>query len=453
MQQNQPQLKRALGLPQATVLNMIDMVGIGPFTTLPIILLAFPGKFSLIPWIIGAVVSLADGMIWGELGSAWPQAGGSYVFLQKLYKGKAGRILSFLYVVQTSVHTPLVITSAAIGFVNYVGYLVPLNGVEIKLVMIGLVLAVIGLLYRNVVDVGRLGMLLSVVVVCLLLWTIVTGFIAFDTRLFEANSVLPSKLSDWQSAAFWFFIGNYTSKTIYAYLGYYNVCHLGSEIRNPEKNIPRSILISIVGIAVLYILMQWAVAGSVPQAAITHENIPLVSLLFERVYGKATASIATVLLLVVAASSLFALLLGYTRIIYAAAAEGMHFKVFAHLHPTKHFPDYALLIFGAIAMLFCLWFSSPSAVFRFIVVTRIFIQFIPQAIGVILLRVQKRTHELHFRIPLYPLTPILSLLIWLYVFISSGYAYFSFGLGVMALGLVLYFAFFNRRDQRKDQPV
>jgi amino acid transporter len=283
-----------------------------------------------------------------------------------------------------------------------------------------------------------------VVVIGLLLWTIVTGAIGYDPALFRANTRMVHGLGSIQSIAFWFVVGNYTSKTLYAYLGYYNACNLGSEIKNPSRNIPRSILISIAGIAVLYLLMQWMIAGSVSQARITGENVPVISMLFEQVYGRRMADLATVCLLVVAGSSLFALMLGYSRIIYAAARDGLHFKIFAHLHPTKQFPDYTLLIFGAIAIVFCLIFRKPSAVFGFIVVTRIFIQFVPQAFGVIWLRIKKRTAELPFRMPLYPFTPLFSALIWTIVFITSGYRYFTSGLAIIAAGIVLYYCFFNR---------
>jgi len=439
-------LQRNLNLSQATILNMIDMVGIGPFITLPVILVAFPGKFSLLPWLVGAIVALADGFIWGELGSAWPQAGGSYVFLQKLYCGKLGRIFSFLYVLQTSLHLPLVLTSAAIGFVNYFDYLVPINFYEGKLVMIGLVALIVFLLYRGIKDVSKISMVLSVAVFGLLIWTIIAGAMDYRTELFQSNSASMKQLDDFGSLAFWFVIGNYTSKTIYAYLGYYNACHLGSEIKNAERNIPRSILISIVGISVLYLLMQWMIAGSIDQKLITDENVPIISLLFQQAYGIKVANIATVLLLIVALSSLFALMLGYSRIIYAAAKDGMHFKILAHLHPTKNFPDYTLLIFGGIAIVFCLIFSKPSAVFGFIVVTRIFIQFIPQAIGVILLRIRKRTNELHFKMPLYPFIPVFSIVVWLLVFITSGYRYFLAGILIILVGLALYFLVIDKKS-------
>lgn len=422
------------------------MVGIGPFTAMPIIMLAFPGRFSLIPWLIGAAVSLADGLVWSELGASWPEAGGSYVFLRKLYPNKLGQFMAYLYVVQTSFHLPLVLTSAAIGFVNYFAYLMPLDFWQGKLVMFCLVILVIILLYRKIGEVGKIGFVFSVVVVFLLLWTIATAGWAFDPVRYAQNSVLPDVLSDWRSMAFWMVAGNYSSKTIYAFLGYYNVCHLGAEIKYPEKNIPRSIMISIVGIAILYFSMQWTMSGAVPKAWIVNENVPLISLLFESVYGKHIAYLATATLLLVAMSSLFALMLGYTRIIYAAAKEGMHFRIFAHLHPKGNFPDYSLLIFGGIALIFCLLFDKPSQVFGFIVVTRIFIQFIPQAVGVLLLRKNNRQSELRYKMPWYPFPAILSILIWLFVFFSSGYTYFWSGLAVVAIGSVSYLLHFRSKN-------
>lgn len=448
METKKVELRRELSLTHATVLNMIDMVGIGPFVTLPIILFAIPGKFSLIPWIIGAVLGLMDGLIWSELGAAWPKAGGSYIFLQKLFKGKVGKAMAFLYIVQTSLHTPLVITSACLGFINYLRFILHLNDLQGKLVMIGIIILIVFFLYRKVIDVGKIGIALSIIVVTLLIWTIVTGAISFSPELLAHNSAQPSRIGQLWMLSSWFIAGNYTSKAVYAYLGYYNVCHFGSEIKNPEKNIPKSIIFSVIGIAILYIAMQFTMAGAIDQKMITSENVPLISLLFKKVYGEQVALIATVMLLVVAISSLFALLLGYSRIIWAAAKDGMHFKVFAHLHPEKQFPDYALLIFAGVAIIFCLIFDKPSDVFRFIVVTRVFIQFIPQAIGVILLRINKREGELPFKMPLYPYTAILSIVIWLFVFATSGLQYSLLGLSVIVVGLLLYFFLFNKKTEK-----
>ncbi len=449
MSQEKKGLVRALGLRQATMLNMIDMVGIGPFVALPIILLGFPGKFSLIPWLIGAVISFADGLVWSELGAAWPEAGGSFIFLQKLYKGKTGRMFAFLYSMQTSVHLPLVMTSATLGLVNYLKYVVLLNFWQTKLVMIAVVILVVAMLYRKISSVGKIGTVLSVIMVFLLVWTIATGAFAFDSKILASNTASKSVISDWSNTAVWILIGQYSAKSVYAYLGYYNVCHIGGEIKNPTKNIPRSILLSILFIALLYIGMQWVVAGSVSVNEVKDGNAPLLSILFEKVYGKQVAYVVTAILVIVACSSLFSLMLGYSRIIYASAKEGMHFKVLAHLHPTKQFPDYVLLIFGGIAIVFCLFFDEASSVFSFIVITRIFIQFIPQAVGVIRMRIQNRKGELPFQMPLYPLPALFSILAWLFLFFTAGSKYYIPGFGVLVVGMALYFLFFRKQIRKK----
>lgn len=448
MSQEKKGLVRALGLGQATMLNMIDMVGIGPFVALPIILSTFAGQFSLVPWLIGALVSLADGVIWAEMGAAWPEAGGSFIFLQKLYRGRLGRMFAFLYSMQTSIHLPLVITSASLGLVNYLKYVVVLDFWQTKAVMIGIVIIVVALLYRKISSVGKIGTVMSVIMVLMLVGTIITGGIAYDSNLMAANTASHYGFSGWQNTAFWILIGQFTSKTVYAYLGYYNTCNIGGEIKNPTKNIPRSILLSIVFIAILYIAMQWVVAGAIPASLIKTGNEPLLSILFEKVYGKEIAYFVTAILVIVACSSLFALMLGYSRIIYASAKEGLHFKPLAHLHPTKHFPDYVLLVFGGIAIVFCLLFSEPSVVFSFIVITRIFIQFIPQAVGVILMRVQKRKAELPFRMPLYPLPAIVSIIAWLFLFFSANKQSIRYILIGLVVAVGIYFLFFDKKTKK-----
>lgn len=429
------EFKRELSLKYATILNIIDMVGIGPFVTLPIIMLVFPGQWSIVPWIIGAIISLLDGFIWSELGSRWPKAGGSYVFLQKIYTSKFGRFFAFLYSLQTSLHLPFVLTSACLGLINYLRYLIPLDYWQGKFIMIAMIVIIIFLLYRNILKIGKIGYWLSFFVFGMLLFTIFTGFISFDANTLHQNTQSFKPLGEFWSFAFWFAMGNATTKTVYSFLGYYNVCHIGSEIKSPEKNIPKSIMISIIVIAVLYLAMQFSVSGAIPQSWITDENVPVVSLLMEKVYGRSVAVGTSFVIIIIAISSLFALFLGYSRIIYTSATEGFHFKFLTHLHPKHHFPDYILLFFGAIAIVFCFIFDQPSDVFKFIVVSRIFIQFIPQAIGIIYMRMNKVDYEGLFKMPLFPIISVIS---WLFIFFTTGLKYSIFGLGLFAIGGILY---------------
>ena len=438
-----PALRRNLGLVQATALNMIDMVGIGPFVTLPLVM-GLMGPYFLLAWLVGAGLAVVDGLIWSELGAAYPAAGGSYRFLKLAYgEQKWGRLMSFLYVWQTLVQAPLVLASGAIGFAQYAGYLVPLTEWwQPKLVSGGVVLLLIALLYRRIEDVGRLGVLLWLGVLALLGWLIFGG-------LTHANhpvawlpaggfAALPGVLL---SVA----LGQAAIKSIYSYLGYYNVCHLGAEVRNPQTLIPRSIFLSIIGIAVLYLLLNWSVGTVVPWQEAQHSEF-IVSLFVERLYGATAAKVATGLVLWVAFASLFAVLLGYSRIPYAAAADGEFLPIFGRLHPTKQFPYVSLLLLGGIGFIFSLLFRL-SEVITGILAMRILVQFVGQGVGLMLLRHRRGTAGLPFKMPLYPLPVLIAIAVWLWVFWSTGPKFMLSGLTVIGAGVVA-FLLWSRQQKR-----
>jgi amino acid transporter len=224
-------------------------------------------------------------------------------------------------------------------------------------------------------------------------------------------------------------------KTIYCYLGYYNVCHIGGEIVQPEKNIPKSIFISVAGIAVLYLAMNISVVSVIPwQEARGSEFI--VSTFIERLYGSAAAQAATVMVLWVAFASLFAVMLGYSRIPYAAASAGNFFPSFAKLHPEKKFPSFSLLVLGSLAFLFSLLFKL-SQVISAILAMRILVQFIGQAIGLMLLHKKKKA-ALPFRMPLYPLPVLVIIVTWFGIFISTGLTFVISGLILAMTGIIAY---------------
>lgn len=418
-------LPRRLGLLPATALNMIDMVGIGPFVTLPLVM-GMMGPNFLLAWLVGAGLALVDGLIWSELGAAYPEAGGSYRFLKLAYGETSwGRLLSFLYVWQTLVQAPLVLASGAIGFAQYVGYLVPMDAWwQPKAVAGGIVLLLIVLLYRRIEDIGRLGVMLWVAVLALMGWLILGG----ATHPLHSVAWLPAGGAPalpglLLSAA----LGQAAVKTIYSYLGYYNVCHLGGEIKEPARNIPRAIFLSILGIMWLYLALNWAVGSVVSwqevqgwQAAAggaPDKSQFIVSVFVERLYGPVAAQIATGLVLLVAFASLFAVLLGYSRIPYAAAADGEFLEIFGRLHPTKQFPHVSLLILGGVGFVFSLLFRLGEVISA-ILAMRILVQFVGQAIGLVLLRARRGTADLPFRMPLYPLPVVVAVAVWLWLFYS-----------------------------------
>jgi len=424
-------LHRRITLLQATAINMIDMVGIGPFVVIPLVIRYFNSEMFIWAWVFGAIIALVDGMIWSELGAAYPLAGGSYNFLRVAYGEKWGRMMSFLFVWQTSIQAPLVVASGAIGFSQYVQYLVPLTTVEQKFVSAAIILLLVFLLYRKIDTIGKISVMLWIGVIITIGWIIIGGFTHKQVPL----HFIPESGYDFFKGAFWLALGQASVKTIYSYLGYYNVCHLGGEIRHPDKNIPRSIFISIFGIAILYLGMNISIAGVIPWQEAQNFDF-IISIFIERIYGFTAAKVATVLVLWIAFASLFAVLLGYSRVPYAAAVDGNFFPIFSKLHPTKDFPYISLIYIAGLGLIFSMFFSLKEVISA-ILAMRILIQFIAQAIGITLIRKRLGMGNLPFRMWLYPLPIFLSVIIWLFVFFSTGWIAIS-GCALIICGLIVY---------------
>lgn len=420
-------LERGLGLVEATSLNMTFMVGIGPFVVIPLVIQAMGGAGSLLAWAAGGLLALFDGCIWAELGAAMPQAGGSYVYLREAYGPQSwGKLISFLFIWQTLFQGPLSVASGALGFADYstylatrssrVGAFVAALGSHGKNVIAGgIVVLVVVLLYRRIGQIGRISVVFSVIVIGTILWIIFSG--ARQGGHFDG--VFDTTHASWNLS--WLLLvglGHGTVQTIYSYLGYYNVCNLGGEMKNPEKNIPRAIFISILGISGLYLAMQTSILSVIPWREAAGSTY-IASTFIERLHGSSWATFATALILVTALGSVFAAMLGYSRVPYAAAADGNFIDVFARVHPTKHFPYVSLLALGGAALIFCLALKLAQAI-RAILAMRCIIQFIGQGIGLVLLRQRWGSERLPFRMWLYPLPVVIAIVGWAGIFIATG---------------------------------
>jgi amino acid transporter len=432
--------KRALNLFQSTVLNMIDMVGIGPFVTLPIVISIIGGMY-LWAWVAGAVLAIFDAMIWSELGAAYPLAGGSYNFLKVSYgSNKAGKLMSFLYVWQTIIQAPLVAASAAIGFASYFTYLIPLKDWQQQLLSGAVIIFIVALLYRKIESIGKIAVFLWVGVVATMVWIIFAGITNGNFMQPIIDTANNSTFKTIASLAF----GTAFGKTVYCYLGYYNVCHLGGEIKNPAKVIPKSMFLSILGITILYIAMNISITSKIPWQEIKHwvdikdaNKEYVISIFIKRLYGSTAAIVVTIMILWVALASLFAVLLGYSRVPFAAAKDGAFFKIFAKLHPTKNFPYVSLLVIGGIAFIFSLLFKMQQVISG-ILGMRIIIQFIGQAVGLILLRKREGTKNLPYKMLLYPIPIILAIAMWCGVFYATGNVVIASFAIVLCTGIMVY---------------
>jgi len=427
-----PLTNRKINLLQATSINMIDMVGIGPFVVMPFVVAQFNNGLFIWAWIFGAFTAFVDGMIWSELGAKYPLAGGTYNFHRIAYGEKGGRLMSFLFVWQTSIQAPLVVASAAIGFAQYFTYLVDLNIWQQKLVSAGLIIIVFILLYRRIEAIGKISVVFGSIVILTIAWIIVSGL----SHQHHAIKIWPEGNESFFSFAFWAAVAQGSIKTVYTYLGYYNVCHLGGEIKRPEVNIPRSIFISIAGIAILYLLMNISIMSVVSWQTVKAKDKYLVSTFMENIYGHQAAIVVTILILCIAMSSLFAVILGYSRVPYAAAVDGNFFTIFGKLHPAKNFPYVSLIILCVLGLIFSL-FMKLSDVIIAILAMRIVVQFIAQSAGVVLLRRRIGSKDLPFKMWLYPLPVILSIAIWIFLLYHNRFALYG---GLIAIaGVGVYF--------------
>jgi amino acid transporter len=418
---------------------MTNMIGVGPFITIPLLMSALGGPQAMLGWLVALLIVVPDGMVWSELGAAMPGSGGTYVYLREGYGRETwGRLAAFLFIWQFILSGPLEIASGYIGFSQYLGYLWPsLTDFDFALVAAGVGVLNLALLYRPLGSLGPLtvalwgGTLLTTVAV------IVTGARHFDARLaFD----FPPGAFDF-SLGFLIGLGAASRVGIYDYLGYYDICYIGDEVKDPGRVIPRSILLSIVGVALIYLAINLSVIGVVPwrefvPAGDRPESKFVVSILMERIYGKTFASLFTAAILWTTFGSVFALLLGYSRIPYAAANDGYFFRVFGRLHPRKLFPYISLLVVGLIAI--ACSFLSLGLVIDALVTTRILIQFMGQIGAVALLKKRRPGLSRPYKMWLYPLPSLVALGGWIFVFATSEPRVILFGLGTLALGLVFF---------------
>jgi amino acid transporter len=424
---------RVMGFWGGLSANLLNMIGVGPFITIPLALSALAGPMVLVGWLAGALLCLCDGMVWAELGSSIPESGGPYHYLRTAYGSeRLGRLFGFLYLWQTVLTAPLSIGSAAVGFSQYLAFLVPsLGHAGQVLVAVALCLMNTALLYRRVDSVQRLSLLVSVVVIGASVWIVLSGLLHFDMHLATRFMHMGSD----SQHGFWLGLGAVSLIAVYDYGGYNNVCMLGGEIKRPQRTIPLAVLVSIPVVALLYMGLNVAVLGVLPwqQAA---QSKAVVADFMQAIYGR-TGSITAVLLILLASwGSALVVLLGYSRVPYAAAASGQFFRVFARLHPRGRFPTVSLLFTGAASALAC---ALPlDELIAALMVIQIMFQYLAQCLAIVLLRRRSRSDPNVFRMPLYPLPVLISVIGWLYIVCTSPWRHILAGTAAMVVGTFIY---------------
>lgn len=456
---NSSVLERRIGLRSAVLFNMLEMIGVGPFITLPLVIAAAGYRLSVWAWMLGAVIAVADGLVWAELGAAFPRAGGSYAFLREIYgPDRAGNWLSFLYVWQLSFSAPLSVASGCIGLSSFLAWFWPgLETAPIAALPVlhysnfaaaAACLLVMLLLYRNLGAVTRLAWVLFAGVMAALAGVIVSGFAHA-----AATGGWHMPASPAQSAAV--AVGGLAQAMLiatYDYWGYYNITFLGSEVKQPERTIPRAILLSVLFVASFYVLMNLAALPSMHDAAAHIKEsaivrVQLVAEIARSAFGQWAGYAVAALVMWTAFASVFSLLLGYSRVPFAAAQSGNYFRFLAAVHPKHRIPHRSLVALGLVSTVFC--FFSLQQVITMLVVTRIVLQFSFQHVGVMLLRAQRPELERPFRIPLYPLPPVLAMAGFVFILVNRTNALGGLAVagGIALSGTVIYMVRAKRLEQ------
>jgi amino acid transporter len=433
-----------IGLFEAIAANILQMVGVGPFLTIPLILSAMGGPQAMVGWGLGALISACDGLVWAELGAAMPGSGGSYKYLREAYGPRSlGQLMSFIFLFQSIVVTPLLAASGGVGFADYAKSLYPaMTYWQGKAVAFAVCLVATALLYRNIRSIGRVSMVLVTIVMGTMVWIIVAGATHFNPALafaFPPGAFHPS-------AAFFTGLGAATLIAMYDYQGYCTAALIGDEVKAPNRNLPRSILLAIGIVAIGYTAMSFSVIGVIPWKE-TLTSTSIVSDLIGRVYGSTAAKVSAVLVLLAAFGSVFAVLLGFSRVPYAAALEGNFFSIFARVHP-KGFPSFSIVFMGVASACACL-FSLESLIDGLIIV-QILTQFAAQCVAVVLIRRYRKDIQRPFRMYLYPLPVVIALAGWVFIVVSAQARYIIFGMCVLVAAVI---AFLIRARSRSEWPL
>jgi amino acid transporter len=442
-----------MGLLEATATNIISMVGVGPFLTIPFMVASMNGPHVIYAWIAGLVLAVFDGLVYAQLGAALPGSGGGYLYMREAFKPFGlGRLAGFIFIFDTLLVAPLSVAGGAVGVADYLQYFwTAMSPLTHNLIAAAVCIVCTALLWRRIEEIGRLAVVMLIGVIVTIGWVIVVGLFNFSpAQAFdfppEAKSLNPTLFAA---------IGATSILAMYNYGGYNQVCFIGGEIKDPERNIPRSILLSTFIVAALYMLMTIVILGMIPWQEVK-ESRTIASLFIERTFadpsqGRIAGIAMTSLILFVAAAGLYATILGYSRVAYAAARDGDFFHVFARVHPTKGFPHISLLMTALVSIPFC--FFTLGQLVNWLIQVQILLRFIWQCAAVVLLRRYRPDIPQPFTMWLYPWPAILSGALWVFIFFTGPVEGMIFSLITLLAGVASYFAFVARALNTKNTKI
>jgi basic amino acid/polyamine antiporter, APA family len=397
-------LKRRLGLLSATSIVVANMVGAGIFTTSGLLMqdLGSP-RLMLLLWVVGGVIALCGALCYGELGAAIPRAGGEYAFLSRLFHPSLG-FLSGWVSFFAGFSAP--IAASAIGFAEYLERAAPawfqlglfdpsVEPFVLKKLWAMAVIAAFTLVHLRGIELGaRVQNALTLLKVGLVVGLVVVGFAAgagsFDHLRAQGTVAAPS-LNTVGLSLMWI---------MFAYSGWNASAYIGSEIRDPERNLPRSLLLGTGLVMLLYLALNLLYVFAAPPLAM-EGVISIAGLAVSRLFGEVPGSLVSLLVAFALFSSLSAYVILGPRVYFSMARDGYFFRFASLVSPRFGVPTWSILLQGAIAMGMVLLGSFDQILTYMGFSLGIFP--LLAVIGVFKLR---RSGQSRFRLPGYPIVPL-----------------------------------------------
>ncbi len=426
--------QRSVGLPSALAVNLTQICGIGPFLTIPLMLSAMGGPQAMLGWIVGAVLSIADGMVWAELGAAMPGAGGTYLYLREAFQYRTGRLMPFLFVWTAMLVIPAIMSTGVIGIVQYLGFYFPhLSGTTVHLLSFGVIVLIVAVLYRDIGSISRLTNFLCLIMLLTVGLTIAACFSHFHSEL--AFAFPPGAFT--LKRPFFTGLGSALLLATYDYAGYNTTAYIAGELRDPGRTLPRSILYSILIMMGIYLTMNIGILGVAPWSELAHST-SIGSFVMERTWGRPAAYGLTGLIVITGLASVLTGFLGGSRVPYHAAKDGVFLPVFARLHPRLHIPHVALVTMGIFTAIGT--FFELGDVIAMLMAVMILVQSLGQVVALTVLRRRQPRLRRPYRMAFYPLTSLIALAGWVYVYLASGRKMIVLSLAWVACGGVAFLA-------------
>ena len=433
------ELRRQLRLGSATALVVGEIIGVGIFLTPAGMAKSLGSPFwLLVVWLTMGAVALSGALSLGELAARHPSAGGSFIYLREAY----GPLLAFLYGwMSLLVMDPGLTAALAMGIASYVGYLAGLSPVGLKLVAVGSILVLAGVNILGVrLGAGLVRWLTAIKVGLLALiacWGFASG--AGDWSNFEpfasqqpGSDPLGTALAGGMVAAF------------FSLAGWWDLSKMAGEVRDPERTLPRALILGVSVVTAVYILTSAVFLYLVPLSQVTTDET-FAAQVGESLFGRSGGSVFSAIVIITVLGSLIGFMMAAPRVYYAMARDGLFLPGLAAIHPRFGTPARAIVVQAALGTVLVLSgrFDQILAYFVFVAVLFLWLTII----GLFVLRSRSPMFG-GYRTPGYPLTPLLFLVptLGLLVLLALDHPVrVSIGVGIVILGIPVYYLMFRRR--------